>query len=50
MSQYLGDPVDDGRTPGQAEVELQKEAVFAAGDMHTFFLRVTGADRAPNQR
>jgi hypothetical protein len=51
--------LDDGRTPGHAELELQKEflnepghaAVFAVGDIHsiefgddTFFIRVTGGD------
>jgi hypothetical protein len=51
--------LDDGRTPGFAELELQKEflnepgqaAVFAVGDIHsiefgddTFFIRVTGGD------
>ena len=51
--------LDDGRTAGHAEVELQKEflnepgqaAVFAVGDIHsieygddTFFIRVTGGD------
>jgi hypothetical protein len=51
--------VDDGRTPGRAELVLQKEfvnepgqaAVFAVGDIHsiefgddTFFIRVTGGD------
>jgi hypothetical protein len=51
--------LDDGRTPGHAELEMQKEflnepghaAVFAVGDIHsiefgddTFFLRVTGGD------
>jgi predicted metal-dependent enzyme (double-stranded beta helix superfamily) len=51
--------LDDGRTPGAARVELQKEflnepgqaAVFAVGDIHsieygddTFFIRVTGGD------
>jgi len=51
--------LDDGRTPGHAELVLQKEflnepgqaAVFAVGDIHsiefgddTFFIRVTGGD------
>jgi hypothetical protein len=51
--------LDDGQTPGHAELELQKEflnepghaAVFAVGDIHsiefgddTFFIRVTGGD------
>ena len=51
--------LDDGSTPGHAELELQKEflnepgqaAVFARGDIHsiefgndTFFIRVTGGD------
>jgi hypothetical protein len=51
--------LDDGRTPGHAELELQKDflnepghaAVFAQGDIHsiefgpdTFFIRVTGGD------
>ena len=51
--------LDDGRTPGHARLEMQKEflnepghaAVFAVGDIHsiefgddTFFLRVTGGD------
>ncbi|MGH7392220.1 MAG: hypothetical protein ACREM3_22595 [Candidatus Rokuibacteriota bacterium] len=51
--------LDDGSTPGHAEVELQREflneaghaAVFAVGDIHsiefgddTFFIRVTGGD------
>jgi hypothetical protein len=51
--------LDDGRTPGHAELVLQREflneagqaAVFAPGDIHsiefgddTFFIRVTGGD------
>jgi len=51
--------LDDGKTPGHAEVALQKEflneaghaSVFAVGDIHsieygddTFFIRVTGGD------
>ena len=51
--------LDDGRRPGYAELEMQKEfvnepgqaAVFAVGDIHsiefgddTFFIRVTGGD------
>ena len=51
--------LDDGRTPGYAELELQKEILnepgqavaFAVGDIHsieygddTFFVRVTGGD------
>jgi len=51
--------LDDGNTPGYAEVELQKDfmneagqaAVFAVGDIHSieygddmFFIRVTGGD------
>jgi hypothetical protein len=51
--------LDDCRTPGHAELELQREflnepghaAVFAVGDIHsieygddTFFIRVTGGD------
>ncbi len=51
--------LDDGSTPGYAELELQREflneaghaAVFAVGDIHsiefgadTFFIRVTGGD------
>ena len=51
--------LDDGKTPGYARVELQREflnepghaAVFARGDIHsiefgddTFFIRVTGGD------
>src|SRR5688500_2249548 len=51
--------LDDGGTPGHAELELQKDfmnepghaAVFAQGDIHsiefgpdTFFIRVTGGD------
>jgi hypothetical protein len=51
--------LDDGKTPGHAELELQREflnepghaVAFAVGDIHsiefgddTFFIRVTGGD------
>jgi len=57
--------LDDGSTPGRAELELQRDflnelghaAVFAVGDIHsieygddTFFIRVTGVTSRARRR